>query len=102
MKRKKQILHVLILLLLSTSFFSGCSTYHYCIGKTIRPGTSFKTVYVLMGKPDIGFGLPQKNTEETSWLYYKIPSNRYLVVNFKGYYVDNPPTSIEDKFAVIE
>lgn len=55
-----------------------------------------------MGKPDIGFGLPQKNTDEASWLYYKIPFDKYLVVNFKGYYVDNPPTSIENKFAIIE
>ena len=98
---KKHLIFVSILLV-SLIFSSGCSTYHYCIGKTIQPGTSFKTVYSLMGKPDVGFGLPQENTDETSWLYYKIPYKKYLVVKFKGYYVDDPPTSIEDRFAIIE
>lgn len=50
-----------------------------------------------MGDPALGFGLPQKNTTETSWLYYKIPFNRYLVVNFKGYTVNDPPTNIEGR-----
>ena len=99
--RKKHFILVLILVV-SSIIISGCSTYHYCVGKTIRPGASFKTVYALMGKPDVGFGLPQKNTDEASWLYYKIPFDKYLVVNFKGYYVDNPPISIEDRFALIE
>ncbi len=101
MKMKKHIIPVSILLLFST-FCCGCSAYHYCIAKTIRTGTSFKTVHALMGKPDFGFGLPQKNTDETSWLYYKIPFDKYIVVNFKGYYVDKPSTSIENKFALIE
>ena len=100
MRKKRLIFDVILISFLM--FLCGCSTYHYCIGKTIRPGTSFKTVHTLMGKPNIGLGLPQKNTEEMSWLYYKIPFDKYLVVNFKGYYVDNPPTSIEDRFAVIE
>jgi hypothetical protein len=87
-----------------TLFFllSGCSAYHYCMGKTIRPGTTYPTVYSLMGKPYLGFGVPQKNTDETSFLFYKIPFDNYLVVNFKGYYVDDPPISIEDKFSLIE
>ena len=60
---KKYYLFILICCFI---LLSGCSTYHYCIGKTIRPGTSFKTVHTLMGKPYIGFGLTQKNTK-LSW-----------------------------------
>jgi len=63
---------------------------------------TFREVYAILGDPDIGFGLPQKCTKEKSWLYYAIPNEKYLVVNFIGNRVDDPPTYIERRIDIIE
>jgi hypothetical protein len=68
----------------------------------IKTGMSFREVYAILGRPDIGFGLPQKCTKEKSWLFYAVPNEKYLVVNFVGDRVDDPPTSIESRHVVIE
>ena len=98
MKRTIAILAVLSL----SAFSSGCGTYNLCAGRTIRSGMPFDKVYSRMGKPDVGFGLPQKSTTERSSLYYNIPFKRYLVINFVGYVVDEPATSIEDRDDLVE
>ena len=83
---------IAMMLLLS----SGCNTWTYLRRQTIRPGMTFTQVYHFMGKPVVGFGLPQKGTGK-SWIYYRIPFNRYLVVNFEDDKVSNPPISIESR-----
>jgi len=82
----------------------GCSRERRNLSQAdkIRTGMTFKEVYAILGKPDIGFGLPQKGTKEKSWLYYAIPNEKYLVVNFIGDLVDDPPTSVESRYDIIE
>ena len=88
-----------ILLLLN---ITGCGHYHYIVGKTlISPGMNYNTVYGIMGKPYLSFGLPQKCSNETSWLYYKVPSDKYLIINFVGFKVDDPPISVEDRSVLV-
>lgn len=95
------ILVVLACLLVFTAW--GCSREQRNLsrGRVIKTGMTFKEVYAILGNPDIGFGLPQKCTKEESWLYYAIPDNKYLVVNFIGDRVDDPPTSIESRHSII-
>jgi hypothetical protein len=69
--------------------------------KQIKTGMTFRKVYAILGEPDVGFGLPQKGTNEPSWLYYEIPNDRYIVVNFIGDLVGDPPTSIEDRSTLV-
>jgi len=82
----------------------GCSRERQNLSRAekIKAGMTFRKVYAILGKPDIGFGLPQKGTKEISWLYYAIPNDKYLVVNFVGDRVDDPPTSIESRYDIIE
>lgn len=67
----------------------------------IKTGMTLREVYAVLGKPDVGFGLPQKGAEGPSWLYYKIPNDRYIVVNFVDDRVGDPPTSIEDRSSLV-
>ena len=85
------------LLVLST----GCGTHHYLLGQTVRPGMPFDRVYRRVGKPDVGFGLPRKGPKRKSRLFYEIPFNKYLVINFVGYVVDDPPASVESRRVLI-
>ena len=78
-------------------FLSGCGTQHYLMGQTIRAGMTLKQVSSRMGKPDVGFGLPEKKGTGPSWLYYRIPFGKYLVVNFDGDKVGKPPVSVESR-----
>ena len=75
---------------------TGCGSCNYVMGQTIRPGMTLGQVHHRMGKPDVGFGLPQKG-EGQSFLSYKIPFNKYLVVNFDGDKVGDPPIEIESR-----
>lgn len=67
------------------------------MGQTIRPGMTFAQVWHRMGKPDVGWGMPEKGSTNTSSLFYKIPFRKYLVVNFDGDKVGKPPISIESR-----
>lgn len=92
------ILVVLACLLVFAAW--GCSREQRNLSRAemIKTGVTFKEVYAILGKPDIGFGLPQECTKEESWLYYAIPNDKYLVVNFIDGPVDDPLTSIESRF----
>jgi hypothetical protein len=83
------------------AFACGREQANLSRGRQIKTGMTFREVYAILGEPDVGFGLPQKCTKEVSWLYYEIPNDRYIVVNFIGDLVDDPPTSIEDRSALV-
>ena len=102
MRRKRlATVSILVLLALVVSLIAVRSgMLHYLLGRTIRPGMTFHQVYSRMGKPYIGFGLPQKGTKEKTHLFYTIPFQKYLVVNFVGDIVDDPPVSICDRSAI--
>jgi hypothetical protein len=82
----------------------GCNREHahLAIGETIKPGMSFQTVYQLLGDPDVGWGLPQAGSKETSDLYYAIPGDQYLVIHFVGDRVADPATTKEPRSELIE
>jgi len=91
------------LICLFTLFASGCSREQLNLWRAeqIKAGMTFHQVYRIMGRPDVGFGLPQKGSKEQSWLYYKTPDNKYLIINFIGDRVADPPISIEDRNVLV-
>lgn len=91
---------VICLLMFSTS---GCGREQINLWRAeqIKAGMTFHQVYRIMGKPDVGFGLPQKGSKEQSWLYYETPDNKYLIINFIGDQVADPPISIEDRNVLV-
>jgi hypothetical protein len=82
-------------------FLCGCGTGSYLMGQTIRPGMTLAQVYHRMGRPDVGWGLPEQGSTNTSWLFYEIPFRKYLVVNFDGDKVGKPPISIENRNVLV-
>ena len=82
---------------------AGCSREQANLSRAgqIKSGMTFHKVYRILGKPDVGWGLPQKGSKEGSDLYYRIPGDKYLIVHFVGYYVGDPPTSIEDRSVLV-
>ena len=97
---KKRLLLIVSVAVMILSF-CGCGTSNYLMGQTIRPGMTLPQVYHRMGKPDVGFGLPERGSTNSSWLYYKIPFRKYLVVNFDGDKVGKPPISIEGRGVLV-
>jgi len=91
------------LICLFTLFASGCGREQLNLWRAeqIKAGMTFHQVYRIMGRPDVGFGLPQKSSKEQSWLYYKTPDNKYLIINFIGDRVADPPISIEDRNVLV-
>ena len=92
----------IVLLVIVISITTTCSTWNNnSRAQLIKPGMTFNEVYKLMGNPDIGWGLPQKGSGQESMLFYEIPGDRYVIVNFKGDVVSAPPISYIDKAGVI-
>ena len=82
---------------------AGCGRERATLSRAgqIKPEMSFRQVYRILGRPNIGWGLPQKGSKERSNLYYEIPGDKYLIVHFIGDRVDDPPTSIEDRSVLV-
>ena len=105
MKVKKLSITVTHTGLICLSLFpaSGCNQEQINLWRAeqIKAGMTFHHVYRIMGRPNVGWGLPQKGSTERSDLYYKIPGDRYLIIHFVGDRADNPPTSIEDRNVLV-